>query len=202
MPRRRRTGPDPAERNTYRFSTPRLRVEVPEPADAPVLYGLVGGPDREEVTATLLWDGPEALAESESWIEHCRNDSFGDFGFHWVIRDRAGDLTGRAGRAMGAIGTRPRGEPGRADVGYWLGRRYWGQGIMTEALSALLHLGFDTLDYAKIEADVFVGNPRGIRLVESVGMTREGVVRRMHRKRGQWVDAAVYGILPGELPPR
>jgi hypothetical protein len=28
------------------------------------------------------------------------------------------------------------------------------------------------------------------------------VVRRMHRKRGQWVDAAVYGILPGELPPR
>ena len=175
-------------------------MEVPDPADAPTLYGLVGGSDRQEITATLLWDGPDAVSDIEAWIDLCRVNPFEASGFHWVVRDASGDLAGTPGQAMGSIGTRPLGVPGRADVGYWLGRRYWGQGIMSEALSALLRFGFDTLDYGKVEAEVFIDNARGLRLVESVGMTREGVVRKKHRKRGLWVDEAIYGILPGELP--
>jgi len=197
---RERRGPDPSSLNTYSYKTERLQVEVPDAADAPALFGMTGGSDREEVTAGLLWDGPDAVSDTESWIDRCRTDSFQDFGFHWVIRDTSGTLTGTAGEAMGAIGTSPLGVPGRADVGYWLGRRYWGQGIMSEALSALLHFGFDTLNFAKIEAEVFVENERGIRLVESVGMTREGAVRRRIRKRDLWVDEAIYGALPGDLP--
>ena len=192
-------GPDPSSQNTYSFSTPRLLIELPEPADASVRYELVGGPDGKEVTAGLLWDGPDAISDIESWIEGCRVDPFDESGFNWVIREASGDRTGTTGQAMGAIGTRPLGVPGRADVGYWLGYRYWGQGIMSEALSALLRLGFDTLDYAKIEAEVFIGNVRGLRLVESVGMSREGVVRRRRRKGGEWVDEAIYGVLPEEL---
>lgn len=193
-------GPDPASRNTYVFSTARLRMEVPDSSDAPVLYHLVGGSDRAEVTATLTWDGPDSLSEVESWIGRCREGSFGEYGFHWVVRDLSGEITGVAGQAIGSIGTRPLGVPGRADVGYWLGRPYWGQGVMGEALSALLRLGFGSLGLAKIEAEVFVGNVRGRRLVESVGMTREGLIRRSQRKRGVWVDTAIYGILREDLP--
>jgi RimJ/RimL family protein N-acetyltransferase len=193
-------GPDPLATNVYSLSTARLSLEIPEPDDAPVLFSLVGGPDREEVTAGLVWDGPDDVSETSDWIDRCRDTAFGESGFHWVIRDVSGDLTGTAGHAMGIIGTRPLGTPGRADVGYWLGRPYWGRGIMSEVLTSLLRFGFDELAFGKIEAEVFVSNDRGIRLVESVGMRREGVIRRRLRKRGLWVDEAIYGMLPEESP--
>lgn len=191
-------GPVPTSENIFSFDTGHLQIELPRPDDAPILFGLVGGEHRREVTVTLLWDGPDHISDIEEWIEKCSNKTFADYGFHWAVRDKTGEFTGRAGEAMGAIGTRPRGEPGRADVGYWLGRPYWGKGIMGEALTELLELGFTTLDYYKMEADVYTSNARGLRLVESAGMVREGVVRQAYRKNGEWVDAAIYGILKEE----
>lgn len=190
-----RNGPDPEATNTYRFATPRLSMELPRHQDAPHLFALIGGADRRAVCSTLLWDGPDEVGEIEDWIERCRSESFGEAGFHWVIRDPSGKIAGRPGLPLGAIGTRPRGWPGRADVGYWLGKQYWGRGLMTEALLGLLALGFGTLGYAKVEAEVFAENRRGLRLVERVGMKREGLVRRAVRKYGDWVDEALYGVL-------
>jgi len=190
-----RAGPDPKSRNTYSLATVRLDIVVPEKTDADGLYSLIGGSDRREVCANLIWDGPDSIVDTLSWIEKCQSEPYRDWGFHWVIRDRAGDITGTEGSAIGAIGTRPRGEPGRADVGYWLGRPYWGQEIMSEALESVLDLGFAELDYYKIEADVFTENTRGRRLVEKAGLTHEGTIRNAYRKYGEWVDDAIYGIL-------
>lgn len=192
------TGPPPESRNTHSFETERLLLELPNESDAEVLFGLVGGPHRREICATLIWDGPEEIYETREWIEKANTLSFEDFGYHWVIRDREGSLSGASGQALGAIGTRPRDNPGRADVGYWLGRPYWGKGVMGEALRALIELGFNELDYYKMEADVHTHNERGIRLVESVGMNREGVIRRAFRKYGELVDTALYGLLREE----
>lgn len=194
-----RRGPDPTSLNTHSFSTGRLLIEPPTAADAVVLYELVGGPDKEAVTSGLLWDGPDDLSDIEGWIERCRSKHYDDGGFHWVIRDAAGALSGTPGLAIGAFGTRPTGVAGRGDVGYWLGRAYWRRGIMSEVLTGFLKYGFNALDYAKIEAEVFADNTAGIRLAESVGMAREALIRRAHRKRGRWVDAAIYGILYEEL---
>ncbi|MPZ51605.1 MAG: GNAT family N-acetyltransferase [Acidimicrobiia bacterium] len=188
-------GPDPKSTNSYRFESTRLLIDLPKPEDARFLFEMMSGDDREAICGTLIWDGPADLTEMEEWVDRCRSSSFADFGFHWVIRDRLGEISGDAGRPLGNIGTRPREAPGRADVGYWLGRSYWGQGVMSEALGALLDYGFDTLDYTKIEADVFTHNTRGRRLVERVGMRQEGTIRSAHLKYGEWVDAALYGVL-------
>jgi len=190
-----RTGPADDSTNTYRFTTDRLTVELPVAEDAAELYRLVGGDDRAAICATLVWDGPEDLAESVWWVEQCRTATYGEWGYHWVVRDRIGDLAGTAGQAIGAIGTRPTGTPGRADVGYWFGRAYWGQGVATEALGALVDLGRDELGYAKMEATVFAHNPAGLRLVERVGFEREGLIRRGHRKNGRWVDDVIHGLV-------
>lgn len=192
-----RSGPDPESLNTFAYETERLAVELPDEADTEDLFGLVGGPHRDEICATLAWDGPDDVSDTEWWVEQCCTATYADWGFHWVIRDRAGELTGAGagGRAIGAIGTRPTGIPGRADVGYWLGRPYWGQGVMTEALTGLVDLGRHSLGYAKMEATVFVTNPAGCRLVERVGFEREGLIRLGHRKRGAWVDTALYGLV-------
>ena len=177
-------------------------MDLPGEDDAAVLYGLIGGDDRREICATLLWDGPDSIRDTLDWVRRVRSGTFAEFGFHWVVRDRTGAITAEPGRAMGAIGTRPRDEAGRADVGYWLGRPYWGQGIMKEALTALIDIGFERLDYYKMEADVYTINERGTRLVQSVGMIREGIILRAHRKYGDWVDAGIFGIMRDEWEAR
>ena len=189
------TGPPPHALNTHSFRTKRLVIDLPKADDAERLYQLVGGPDRREVCGTLLWDGPDDISDTQSWVEQCATASFESFGFHWVIRDRTGEIGDTAHEVLGAIGTRPAGEPGRADVGYWLGRPYWGQGIMGEALRQLIAYGFTELDYYRMEANVHTTNERGIRLLESAGMTREGVRRKVYRKYGEFVDEALYGLL-------
>ncbi len=195
-------GPDATSTNTHDFVTQRLHVDLPRQEDAPHLYALLSGDQREEVCATLVWDGPSDLAEVQDWVEACRTKPYEDWGFHWVIRDRTGSVAAEAGQVLGAIGTRPRETPGRADVGYWLGRPYWGSGVMTEALSALLDHCFTTLENHKIEADVFTHNVRGRRLVEGIGMTQEGTIRHSHRKGDEWVDHVVYGMLSDEWTDR
>lgn len=198
-----RAGPDPKSRNTYSLATVRLDIVLPEQTDADGLYSLIGGSDRRDVCANLIWDGPDSIIDVLNWMEKSQTNAYRDWGFHWVIRDRSGDISGTEGSAIGAIGTRPRDEPGRADVGYWLGKPYWGQGIMSEALEAVLDLGFTELDDYKMEAEVFTQNTRGRRLVERAGMTQEGTVRHAYRKYGEWVDAAMYAVLYEEWsPPR
>ena len=191
-------GPGATAINTLRFETERLLMEVPTIDDASTLFDLVGGADRLEITEYLIWDGPDHLSETREFIEKVRTGWYAANGFHWVIRDRHGQFTAAPETAMGMIGTRPSGEPGRGDIGYWLGKPFWGRGIMREALASLLDLAFGEMDMVKMEAEVFTGNARSIRLVESLGMQREGTIRSAHLKRGNRVDAHIYGMLRDE----
>lgn len=191
-------GPEDAALNTYRLRSERFLLEAPTNDDAPTLFGLAGGEDRLEVTAGLIWDGPDEISEIRQFIEESRTTSYGEHGFNWVIRDRDGRFGGAAGAALGMIGTRPSGEPGRGHVGYWLGKPYWGHGLMGEALTSVLDLCFGELDMVKIEAEVFDTNVRGMRLVERLGMRLEGTIRSAHLKRGVWVDTHVSGLLGEE----
>jgi RimJ/RimL family protein N-acetyltransferase len=195
-------GPDRAALNTYRIETQRLILEVPAESDAPTLFDLVGGEDRLEVTAGLLWDGPDEVSETLGFIRQAQTERYGDSGFHWAIRDRTGTISLSSGSALGMISARPSGEAGRGDVGYWLGKPYWGQGLMSEALAAVLDLCFGELGQVKVEAEIFTNNARSKRLVENLGMQLEGTIRSSHRKRGEWVDAHIYGILREEWQAR
>jgi RimJ/RimL family protein N-acetyltransferase len=53
-------------------------------------------------------------------------------------------------------------------------------------------------DLVKGAAEIFTSNARSKRLVESLGMVLEGTIRSSHHKRGEWVDAHIYGILRDE----
>lgn len=187
------TGPAPSARNTHRLETRRLLVDLPVAMDADRIFSLTTGAEGREVTATLVWDGPRDHHEVEWWIEQCRTATYGEFGFHWVIRDATGGFSDR-GAVLGAIGTRPTAESGHADVGYWLGKPYWGRGLMREALTAVLTLCFRALDHARVVAEVFTDNTPGRALVERVGMTLRDVIPAAHVKRGRPVDFAVYAI--------
>jgi len=65
----------------------------------------------------------------------------------------------------------------RAEIGYLLGRKHWGKGIMTEALEKIISFGFETMNLNKIQALITIDNQRSFALVERLGFCREGILK-------------------------
>ena len=83
----------------------------------------------------------------------------------------------------------------RGEIHYSLLPSFWGKGYATEAVQALISFGFESLELHRIEAGVATGNIKSIQLLERVGMTREGMHRKILPIRGEWVDNYHYAIL-------
>lgn len=103
------------------------------------------------------------------------------------------------GEAVGGIGLDLKTDVFRrcAEIGYWLGRAYWGRGIMTEAVSALTEFAFGHFDLCRIEAGVFEWNPASMRVLEKAGYTLEGRLRNRVTKDGQTIDQLLYAMVRG-----
>ena len=86
-----------------------------------------------------------------------------------------------------------------AEVWYKTLPAFWRQGYTTEALSKLLAFGFADLNLHRIEAGCAVENTASIRVLEKVGMIREGSSRKLLPIRGEWKDNYVYAILETEF---
>lgn len=82
-----------------------------------------------------------------------------------------------------------------AEVWYKIDSKYWGKGYATEALTMLLDFGFNVLKLHRIEAGCAVENIASIKVLEKVGMTREGMKRKKLPIRGDWKDNYFYAIL-------
>ncbi|MEI5908230.1 GNAT family N-acetyltransferase [Bacillus spongiae] len=81
-------------------------------------------------------------------------------------------------------------------VGYSLGFQWWNQGYGTEALRAVLEIGFRHMNLHKISASHNTGNPASGRIMSKAGMLQEGIIRDMIRNaKNQYKDCAIYGIL-------
>ncbi|HEX6044147.1 MAG TPA: GNAT family N-acetyltransferase [Pyrinomonadaceae bacterium] len=87
---------------------------------------------------------------------------------------------------------------GRAEIGYGLGRAHWGQGLMNEALNALLKHAFEVVQLRRLEADVDPRNAGSIRTLERLGFQREGYLRERWYVGGEIQDALFYGLLKRE----
>jgi len=86
----------------------------------------------------------------------------------------------------------------RAEIGYALGRPYWGQGLMQEALSCLVGYAFDELDLVRLEADIDPRNAASERSLTRLGFVKEGFLRERWIVAGVASDSAVYGLLRRE----
>ncbi len=82
-----------------------------------------------------------------------------------------------------------------AEVWFKIHKNHWRQGYTTEALTRILKYGFNDLKLHRIEAGCAVENVASSKVLEKVGMTREGMKRKKLPIRGQWKDNYFYGIL-------
>jgi RimJ/RimL family protein N-acetyltransferase len=126
---------------------------------------------------------PYTDADAESWFALLHEQTMPT---HWAVEV--------GGRAVGGIGC----EPGEgvhaksAHFGYWLGRAYWGCGIMTAAVRATSDHVLGHLDIARLEARVFEWNPASMRVLEKCGFLREGVLCKSVFKDAQLIDSVLY----------
>ena len=86
----------------------------------------------------------------------------------------------------------------RAEIGYVLGRPYWGSGYMHEALQALLGYAFQALDLNRLEADIDPRNRASARTLERLGFQKEGHLRERWIVNGEVSDTWMYGLLRRE----
>ncbi|RUX93829.1 GNAT family protein, partial [Mesorhizobium sp. M7A.F.Ca.CA.004.04.1.1] len=77
-------------------------------------------------------------------------------------------------------------------VGYWIGERFGGRGLMTDAVKVVARFAFDTLRLHRIEAACIPDNIRSIRVLEKAGFRREGLLRSYLRINGIWQDHYLY----------
>jgi [ribosomal protein S5]-alanine N-acetyltransferase len=85
-----------------------------------------------------------------------------------------------------------------ASIGYNVARPHWGRGIATEAVSAVLRYGFETLKLHRIFATADERNLASIRVMQKLGMKHEATLRRHRYYRGEHADEVHYGILAQE----
>jgi RimJ/RimL family protein N-acetyltransferase len=104
------------------------------------------------------------------------------------------------GLAVGSIGFEPRPDVERvsAEIGYWVGERFWGLGIATEALIAVTRYAVERHGLTRIFALPFEHNTASCRVLEKAGYALEARLRRSAIKNGVIVDQFQYAyIVPG-----
>lgn len=100
------------------------------------------------------------------------------------------------GSVVGGIGLRFQPEHRRAELGYSLARRHWNRGYVTEAAGAVVDAAFRTCPgLNRIHARADVENRASQRVMEKIGMAREGVLRQNRFEREEFVDEVWFAVL-------
>jgi len=129
----------------------------------------------------------------------------GDDGRAWLAR--AVDESDRAwaidldGAAIGGVSLHPGTDVHRhsAELGYWLGRRYWGRGLMSAIIAAFAPRAMGAFRLHRLYATVYANNPASMRVLEKAGFEREGVHKSAVVKRGELLDIVMYARVRREL---
>ena len=79
-----------------------------------------------------------------------------------------------------------------AEVGYWIGREFWGRGIMSDAVRAMTKYAFEELGLVRVFAVPFVTSTQSSRVLEKAGYVKEGLMRRSAVKEGRILDQWLY----------
>ena len=171
------------------LTTTRLVLRPFHSSDAKTVQRLAG--DRAIADTTLNIPHPYTEEDARTWIESQPESFAAGTGVSFAIEVRDGDLVGSIGLATQGAGC--------AELGYWIAVPHWNRGYATEAAGAVLRHAFETMGLRRVFAQHFDRNPPSGRVLEKIGMRREGVLRQHALKWDRPVDLVTYGILAEEF---
>jgi RimJ/RimL family protein N-acetyltransferase len=169
------------------INTERLILRPFTISDAEQVQRLAGAKEIYDTTANVPHPYEDGMAEK--WISTHASNFYNDLGVNLAITDR------KDGKLIGAIGLGANKQHHRAELGYWIGHPFWGKGYCTEAAKELIWYGFNELKYHKITARHIKANPASGKVMEKVGMKKEGLFPDDIFKDGKYHTTIVYGII-------
>jgi len=148
-------------RNTLK--TKRLILRRPVLNDAARMSELMNDQDIVRMTATIPY--PFISLAAEFWVMRQKSNWDRGLSYGYAITENGGDM-------MGIMDLFTNGD-GDKEIGYWIGRPYWGKGFITEAGQAIINEAFSTFDVPYIDAGYFYDNPASGRVLEKLGFERK-----------------------------
>ena len=173
-----------------KIDTERLLIRVVAPCDLPALLEINS---KDEITRYVPYKTWVTTADSVAWLERMEKLQAAGGVVQMVIVER------QSQQVIGACLLFAYDEASsRAEIGYVLGRPYWGQGLMIEAIDAVVKFGFEQLGLRRLEATVDPRNAASLKLIERLGFSNEGTRRQRVLMKGMLVDQRLYGLLQDE----
>ncbi|GAB4209538.1 MAG: GNAT family protein [Roseiflexaceae bacterium] len=178
------------------LETERLVLRALTLDDADAMFASRSDPQVIRYFGTLPMTAHEQAAEQ---IERVLTDYREQNGIRWAITRRGDDYM------IGSCGFWRLVKPHfRAELGYDLLPQWWGQGIMTEAIMAVLRFAFTTMGLHSIEAQIHPDNIASRRVLEKLGFVQEGYFRENYYDvvEERFTDTAVFSLLKSEFEGR
>ena len=173
------------------LSTKRLVLRPFTTKDVPSLVELCGA--REVADTMTGIPHPYRREDAENWISTHEVAFEHGVGAHFAVAGAEG-LVG-AVLLMNIDRTTL-----QAELGYWIGLPFWRRGYATEAAREGVRYALEEMGLNRIYARCMVRNPASARVLEKLGMTREGLLRQNLRRWERFEDAFIYSILRSEWP--
>jgi [ribosomal protein S5]-alanine N-acetyltransferase len=167
------------------LSTERLVLRPISPADVDELHSFWIDPSVRK----YLWDNEVISRETVEDIVRASDDCFAELGSGLF----AIELTTQPGQLVGFCGLRHMGGTDDIELLYGILPRYWGEGLVTEAATAVLRHGLERCGLARIMGATNTPNQRSVRVMQRLGMVFEG------RREYKGLDTVFYSISPNEL---
>jgi ribosomal-protein-alanine N-acetyltransferase len=146
-----------------------------------------------EVPKYMMWEPHRTIDDSIEFIRWVMRQYEAEEIAPWGIElKETGKFVGTVGFHEWSV------RHGRAEIGYSLARPFWGLGLMTEAVGAVLDFGFRVMGLNRVEASCFIENVGSARVMEKCGMKFEGVLRHYLYVKGRYEDMKMYSILRRE----
>jgi len=176
--------------NRLPIRTIRLLLRPYRLSDADDLKRLAG--DYDVARGTLLMPHPYEEGMAEEFIRRQEKAISEGEAFNFGIFSHGTE------EFVGGIGIRVFKHHNTAELGYWIGKPYWGKGYATEAVAAVVEFGLADLGLRKIFAEHFKSNPASGRVLEKTGFLHEGCRRRHVLRFGTIQDVELYGQIKDE----
>lgn len=198
--RRKRKSPALKPAEFAPIATERLTLRPLRPEDAELLHRLVNDWAVSRTLAAVPFPYPRELADE--WIASTRSELATGTAWHLAItgEDSGSELL------VGVVGLRRLSKSRAGRLGYWVGRRFWGHGVATEAAGKLARWALANLDLDRLEANVATDNPASAAVLRRIGFRESGTGTETFVSRGG--DAPVWrfeatrdDLFPGDEPP-
>lgn len=170
---------------SFTINTRRCRLRLPSEADLPHVFEATRTPGFND---GMTWDAPRSPADlREPFKRQLDTWASGEaYTFSIVLRS--------SGQFVGRIAIRKTATPGVWNVGFFTVPRQQGKGYMSEAVAAILALGFETLNADRIEARHATWNEASGKVLARAGMKRVGTTEQGFRKGDKWVAEHLLAI--------